>query len=52
VRLFEESALEVMKMFSDGREEHLLAAHPKGQAGADKIREIGGKFWPQEFAPH
>lgn len=52
VRLFEESAHEVMKMFSDGREEHLLAAHPKGQAGADKIREIGGKFWPNEFAPH
>jgi hypothetical protein len=52
VRLFEESANEVMKMFRDGREDHLLAAHPKGQAGADKIREIGGKFWPQEFAPH
>jgi hypothetical protein len=52
VRLFEESALEVMKMFSDGREAHLLAAHPKGQAGADKIREIGSKFWPNEFAPH
>lgn len=52
VRLFEESANEVMKMFSDGREDHLLAAHPNGQAGADKIREIGGKFWPNEFAPH
>jgi hypothetical protein len=52
VRLFEESANEVMKMFGDGREDHLLVAHPKGQAGADKIREIGGKFWPNEFAPH
>jgi hypothetical protein len=52
VRLFEESASEVMKMFADGREDHLLAAHPKGQAGADKIREIGGRFWPNEFAPH
>jgi hypothetical protein len=52
VRLFEESANEVMKMFSDGREDHLLAAHPQGQAGADKIREIGGKFWPSEFAPN
>jgi len=52
VRLFEESAQEIMKMFSDGREDHLLAAHPKGQAGADKIREIGGRFWPSEFAPH
>ena len=52
VRLFEESANEVMKMFTDGREDHLLAAHPNGQAGTDKIREIGGKFWPNEFAPH
>jgi hypothetical protein len=52
VRLFEESAHEVMKMFSDGREDHLLAAHPKGQAGADKIREIGSRLWPNEFTPH
>jgi hypothetical protein len=52
VRLFEESASEAMKMFDDGREDHLLAAHPKAQAGSDKIREIGGKFWPNEFAPH
>ena len=52
VRLFEESASEIMKMFKDGRDDHLLAAYPKGQAGTDKIREIGGKFWPNEFPPH
>ena len=52
MRLFEASASEIMKMFTDGREDHLLAAYPAGQAGADKIREIGGKFWPNEFAPH
>jgi hypothetical protein len=52
IRLFEESALEITKMFKDGREDHLLAAFPKGQAGADKIREVGGRFWPNEFAPH
>jgi len=52
VRLFEESANEIMKMFNDGRDDHLLAAYPKGQAGADKIREIGAKFWPNEFPPH
>jgi len=52
VRLFEESANEIMEMFNDGRDDHLLAAYPKGQAGADKIREIGGKFWPNEFPPH
>jgi hypothetical protein len=52
VRLFEESANEIMKMFSDGRDDHLLAAYPKGQEGTDKIREIGGTFWPNEFPPH
>ena len=52
VRMFEESANEIMKMFNDGRDDHLVAAYPKGQAGADKIREIGGKFWPNEFPPH
>lgn len=52
VRLFEESANEIMKMFDDGRDDHLLTAYPKGQAGADKIREIGGKFWPNEFPAH
>src|SRR5262245_10463656 len=49
VRLFRESAIEALKMFEDGREDHLLAAYPKSQKGSDKIREVGGKFWPNEF---
>ncbi len=49
VRLFEESAVELLKMFKDGRDDHMLAAYPKSQAGSDKIREVGGKFWPHEF---
>jgi len=52
VHLFEASANEIMKMFDDGQDDHLLAAYPKGQAGADKIRQIGGKFWPHEFPAH
>jgi hypothetical protein len=52
VRLFEESAVEAMKMFKDGRDDHLLAAYPKSQEGSDKIREVGGKFWPSEFPPN
>jgi hypothetical protein len=52
VRLFQESAVEANKMFTDGREEHLLAAHSKSQEGSDKIREVGGKFWPNEFPPN
>src|SRR5262245_2840973 len=52
VHLFQESAVEASKMFSDGREEHLLAAYPKSQKGSDTIREVGGKFWPNEFPPN
>jgi len=52
IRLFQQSALEVLKMFDDGSDEHLLAAYPLSQEGSDKIREIGAKFWEDEFPPH
>jgi len=52
VRLLQESAVEAMKMFKDGSEGHLLAAYPKSQEASDKIREVGGKFWPNEFPPN
>lgn len=52
VRLFQESAAEVLRMFSDGSDEHLLAAYPKSQDASNKIREVGGRFWPHEFPPH
>ena len=52
IRLFEQSAVEVLKMFDDGNDEHLLAAYPMSQEGSDKIREIGVKFWEDEFPAH
>ena len=52
VRLLRESVVEGMKMFKDGREDHLLTAYPKSQEASDKIREVGGKFWPNEFPPN
>src|SRR6266480_65354 len=52
VRLFKESAAEVLKMFTDGRDDHMLVAYPKSQEGSNKIREVGGKFWPHEFPPN
>jgi hypothetical protein len=52
VSLFERGAVEVLKMFDDGREEHMRIAYPLGQEAADKIREVGLKFWPHEFPPN
>jgi hypothetical protein len=52
VRLFQQSAIELSKMFDDGDDGHLLAAHPPSKEGTDKIREVGVKFWQDEFPPH
>lgn len=52
VRLFLKSAVEVSKLFQDGSEDHLRVAYPLAQEASDKIRDIGGKFWPEEFPPN
>jgi hypothetical protein len=52
VGLFEKSALEVLKMFDDGNDDHLLAAYPLSQEGSNKIRAVGAQFWQDEFPPH
>ena len=52
VGLFQKSALEVLKMFDDGNDDHLLAAYPLSQEGSNKIREVGVRFWQDEFPPN
>jgi len=52
VGLFQKSALEVLKMFEDGNDDHLLAAYPLSQEGSNKIREVGARFWQDEFPPN
>jgi hypothetical protein len=52
VGLFEQSAVEMLKMFDDGSEDHLQAGYPAYLDGTNKIRDIGGTFWPDEFPPN
>lgn len=52
VGLFRRSAIEVLRMFDDGRDDHLNAAYPLSQQASDKIREVGGKLWRDEFPPN
>jgi hypothetical protein len=52
VGLFQKSAFEVLKMFDDGNDDHLLAAYPLSQEGSNKIREVGARFWQDEFPPN
>jgi hypothetical protein len=42
VQLFHKSALEVLKMFDDGNDDHLLVAYPLSFEGSNKIRSGRG----------
>lgn len=52
VLLFRDATTELRKMFADGSDDHMAAAYPRSQEASDKIRDVGGKFWPHEFPPH
>jgi hypothetical protein len=52
VRLFEQSALEEVKMFEDGNEDHLLASYSLRQEATNKIRVVGIRFWRDEYPPN
>jgi hypothetical protein len=52
IGLLQKSALEVLRMFDDGNDDHLLAAYPLSQEGSNKIREVGAQFWQDEFTPN
>ena len=49
VRLFQQSALEMLRMYEDGDDEHLSTALPMSLDGTNRLREIGGRFWPDSY---
>jgi hypothetical protein len=51
VRLFEQSALEMLRMYEDGDEEHLAAALPLSLDGTQRLREVSGQVWPDAYPP-
>jgi hypothetical protein len=52
VFLLEQSGIEKLKLFKDGKIEHLHAAYPPLEQATYKIRVIGYDYWPGEFVPH
>ena len=52
VHLFQNSALEMLKMYDDDNEAHLTVGFPMSQQGSDKIREVGSKLFPDEYPPN
>jgi hypothetical protein len=49
VRLFQLSALEMLRMYDDGDDEHLSIALPLSLDGTSKLRALGGQFWPENY---
>jgi hypothetical protein len=49
---FEQSTVEMLRMFDDGNDEHLVKGFPLSLDGTDKIREVGAQFWPDEYPPN
>ncbi|MDQ6673123.1 MAG: hypothetical protein M3069_20675 [Chloroflexota bacterium] len=52
VQLFEQSTVEMLRMYEDGSDEHLARGFPLSVQGSDKIREVGQEFWPDEYPPN
>jgi hypothetical protein len=51
VRLFQQSTIEMLRMYEDGDEEHLTTALPLSLDGISKLRDISGQFWPDAHPP-
>ena len=52
VRLFQQSAAEMLKVAQDGRDDHLLAAQPLSREASEKLLRIGNVIWPGEYLPN
>jgi hypothetical protein len=52
VHLFQRSATEMLKVTADGRDDHLLAAHPLSQEASEKLLRVGNTIWPGEYLPN
>ncbi len=51
VRLFQQAALEMLRMYEDGDEEHLSAALPFSLDGTQRLQVIRGQVWPNAYPP-
>jgi hypothetical protein len=51
VHLYQQAAVEILKLRGDSREDHLANAFPVGQEGSRILRRVGAVLWPSEYVP-
>jgi len=52
VRLYQQSAAEMLRVVGDGRDEHLVSAHPLSMEASEKLLKVGDILWPSEYKPN
>jgi hypothetical protein len=52
VRLYQQSAAEMLRVVGDGRHEHLVAAQPLSMEASEKLLKVGDILWPSEYKPN
>jgi hypothetical protein len=52
VALFDSSANEMLRLFDDGSDAHLQVGYLPYLEATNKLRDLGGRFWPDEFPPN
>ena len=52
VRLYRQSAVEMIRVADDGRDQHLLAAYPLSETASKKLLKVGDALWPGEYVPN
>jgi hypothetical protein len=52
VHLYQRSADEMLKAAVDGRDDHLVVAHPLSQEASEKLLRVGNAIWPGEYLPN
>jgi hypothetical protein len=52
VRLYRQSAAEMARVATDGREQHLVAAYPLSETASKTLLEVGDALWPGEYVPN
>ena len=52
VRLYQRAATEMVRVVSDGRDEHLVVAQPLSMEASEKLLKVGDVLWPNEYKPN
>ncbi len=52
VHLYQQSAAEMARVVADGRDEHLVKAHPLSMEAGERLLKVGDVLWPSEYKPN